>query len=91
MEPDSIRHHFKAQVPGYPGLMKRLVPYFDEQREIMLGLIPFDRGASIRILDLGCGPGLLAARLLSRPFRQRSVPVWRAWTSFLPKAAEKST
>lgn len=40
MEPDSIRHHFKAQVPDYPGLMKRLVPFFDEQREILLGLIP---------------------------------------------------
>ncbi|MCH8268667.1 MAG: class I SAM-dependent methyltransferase [Acidobacteria bacterium] len=65
MEPDSIRHHFKAQVSDYPGLMKRLVPFFDEQREILLGLIPFDREAPLRILDLGCGPGLLAARLLS--------------------------
>ena len=63
MEPDSIRHHFKAQVPDYPNLMKRLVPFFDEQREILLRLIPFDREAPLRILDLGCGPGLLAARL----------------------------
>ncbi len=62
MEPDSIRHHFKAQVPDYPSLMKRLVPFFDEQREILLGLIPFGREAPLRILDLGCGPGLLAAR-----------------------------
>ncbi len=65
MEADSIRNHFKAQVSDYPALMKRLVPFFDEQREIMLGLIPFGREAPLRVLDLGCGPGLLAARLLS--------------------------
>lgn len=65
METDSIRNHFKAQVSDYPALMKRLVPFFDEQREIMLGLIPFGREAPLRVLDLGCGPGLLAARLLS--------------------------
>lgn len=45
--------------------MKRIIPLFDEQREMMLRLIPFERTTPLRVLDLGCGPGLFAARLLA--------------------------
>jgi tRNA (cmo5U34)-methyltransferase len=65
METERIRDHFRVQVTDYPDLMKRLIPFYDEQREIMLGLVPFDRAVSIRVLDLGCGPGLMAAKILS--------------------------
>jgi SAM-dependent methyltransferase len=51
--------------------MKRLVPFYDEQREMILGLIPFERSEPLRVLDLGCGPGLLAERILAEFTRAR--------------------
>ena len=65
MDAQQVRNHFRVQVSDYPNLMKRLIPFYDEQREMMLRLIPFDRSHSLRVLDLGCGPGLMAAQTLS--------------------------
>ena len=65
MDAQQVRNHFRVQVSDYPNLMKRLIPFYDEQREMMLRLIPFDRSHSLRVLDLGCGPGLMAAQILS--------------------------
>ncbi len=65
MDSEAVREHFRVQVADYPDLMRRLVPFYDEQREIIVALIPFQRHQSIRVLDLGCGPGLLARRMLS--------------------------
>ena len=55
MHPDGVRQHFRAQVGDYEGLMQRIIPFLGQQREIMLGLIPFDRTTSFRVLDLDCG------------------------------------
>ena len=65
MDTEQIRDHFRVQASDYPRLMKRLIPFYDEQREMILSLVPFDREASIRVLDLGCGPGLMAGEILS--------------------------
>jgi tRNA (cmo5U34)-methyltransferase len=64
MNTESVREHFRVQVPDYPELMRRLIPFYDTQRDLMLALIPFDRSVPLRVLDLGCGPGLMAARIL---------------------------
>src|SRR6266542_3481800 len=64
METEQVRHHFRTQVPKYSELMQRLIPFYDEQRDIMLSLMPLNRDAQLRVLDLGCGPGMMAARIL---------------------------
>ena len=65
MKTQDVREHFRVQVPDYPGLMRRLIPLYDEQRALMRALIPFERDAALRVLDLGCGPGLMAADILA--------------------------
>lgn len=64
METEAVKKHFQIQVPDYPSLMQRLIPFYDAQRDLMLGLIPLGRNAPLRLLDLGCGPGLMAERVL---------------------------
>ena len=65
MDTERVRDHFRVQVSDYPSLMKRLIPFYDEQREMMLRLVPFEPNSPIRVLDLGCGVGLMAAHILS--------------------------
>lgn len=64
MRIEAIREHFRQQVEDYPNLMRRLIPYYDAQRDIICGLIPFESDCHFCVLDLGCGPGLLADRIL---------------------------
>ena len=65
MKTQDVRDHFRVQVPDYTGLMRKLIPFYDKQRDLMRALIPFDRNAGLRVLDLGCGPGLMAADILA--------------------------
>ena len=44
--------------------MQRLIPFYEVQRDVMLSLMPTDRLGSLQVLDLGCGPGLLARHIL---------------------------
>lgn len=65
MKTEQVREHFRLQVPSYSGLMQRLIPFYDLQRELILDLMPRNRTRPLRVLDLGCGPGLMAAGILA--------------------------
>ena len=68
MNTEEVRQHFQAQVSGYPDLMRRIIPFYDEQREMILRLIPFEQDRLFRLLDLGCGPwSLHHLKLSERP------------------------
>src|SRR2546425_747537 len=60
-----VREHFRAQVHEYAELMHRLIPFYETQSNIMLSLLPVERASPLRVLDLGCGPGLMAVRVLA--------------------------
>lgn len=64
METGNVKEHFAKQAGDYERLMTRLVPHYLEQHEVMLRLIPFARTDNITLLDLGCGPGVLAELVL---------------------------
>ena len=65
MERDNVKDHFRRQVHEYEDLMRRIVPDYDLQTQLIIELIPFDIDASIRVLDLGSGPGTLSEPLLA--------------------------
>jgi tRNA (cmo5U34)-methyltransferase len=60
---EQVQEHFRVQVPAYSALMQRLIPHYDLQQDVMVALITKDRDQPLRILDLGCGPGVMASRL----------------------------
>jgi len=64
MDTKSVCDHFRIQVADYPALMRRIIPGYDEQRDLIVRLIPFNHDQRLRVLDLGCGPGLLAEQIL---------------------------
>jgi tRNA (cmo5U34)-methyltransferase len=71
VDTEELRQHFRTQVSDYAGLMTRLIPFYDQQRDLIVRLIPSRRSATLRVLDLGCGPGLLSAAILREFSRAR--------------------
>jgi len=63
LKAEHVQEHFRGQAPAYPELMQRLIPYYDLQADVMVSLMPGDRTLPLSILDLGCGPGVMASRL----------------------------
>lgn len=62
----NIQEHFGGQVEIYENLMTRLVPHCREQHQIIRSLLPLDVGKNYKVLDLGCGNGLLSALILEQ-------------------------
>ena len=56
-----IRELFDKAAQNYDRARRQLVPCFDDFYGTVLDLIPCERDATSRILDLGAGTGLLAA------------------------------
>jgi tRNA (cmo5U34)-methyltransferase len=61
-----VRTAFDAAAPDYDRLRRQLIPCFDDFYAAVEEMLPYRRGATPRILDLGAGTGLLAERLLAR-------------------------
>ena len=59
----SVRVSFDRAAREYDRARRQLVPCFDDFYGVVLDLIPYERDAEIRVLDLGAGTGLLSALL----------------------------
>ncbi len=70
---DKVRRHFEEEAFHYDGLIPRIIPKYHEQNETIITLIPFDRSKVLKVLDLGCGTGILSYLVLSRFFKAQVV------------------
>ncbi len=69
-----VKDHFEGDAPGYDADILKFIPYYREQNQAMMDLIPFEGNARIRALDLGTGTGVLADFILRRyPFAEMTV------------------
>jgi tRNA (cmo5U34)-methyltransferase len=65
MDTGKVIEHFAKQADDYERLMTRLVPQYLEQSTIIESLLPTDDKA-YKVLDLGCGNGILSKIVLNR-------------------------
>ena len=65
MDLKRVRAHFDEAASAYDAQILRIVPWYREQGELILEVLPFDAGRSIRVLDLGCGTGALSYLMLA--------------------------
>lgn len=66
MMTEQIIGHFAGQANTYENLMERLVPQYKKQHEIINELLPENLDEQLRILDLGCGNGVLSELALKK-------------------------
>jgi tRNA (cmo5U34)-methyltransferase len=65
MTPDKVRRHFDNEAADYDEIIPRIIPKYHEQNEVIIKLIPFGRSDVLKVLDLGCGTGILSHLVLS--------------------------
>lgn len=65
MKEDQVKEHFARQADDYEKFMVRLVPQYREQHEIFQSLLPSE-DKEWKVLDLGCGNGVLSELVLDR-------------------------
>lgn len=66
MMTDWIKEHFEKQAHDYEAIMEKLVPQYKKQHEIIYDLLPDNTEKEIRVLDLGCGNGVLSKLVLGK-------------------------
>jgi len=66
MNNTNVQEHFAKQVCEYESLMTRLVPDYLKQHQIISKLLPKNKNKKYRVLDLGCGNGVLSEIVLKK-------------------------
>jgi len=65
MKQEQVQEHFAKQADDYEKLMVKLVPQYLEQHQIIYSLLP-EEDKNYRVLDLGCGNGMLSEVVLEK-------------------------
>jgi tRNA (cmo5U34)-methyltransferase len=66
MNLDNVKEHFEQDASDYDKDILNFIPFYWEQNQAVMDLIPFEGNARIRALDLGTGTGVLADLVLRR-------------------------
>lgn len=61
---DKIKQHFEEEAREFDRIIMTLIPQYPRMVEALLSAIPFDHSMPLRAIDLGCGTGTVAARVL---------------------------
>jgi tRNA (cmo5U34)-methyltransferase len=66
MNLELVKQHFEGDADTYESHILKFVPFYREQNEMMMEMLPFERTSGIKAVDLGAGPGVLSEMLLRR-------------------------
>jgi tRNA (cmo5U34)-methyltransferase len=88
MNSQRVKDHFEQDALTYDRHIVRFVPYYGEQNDVMMDLLPFEGTMRIRGLDLGAGTGVLAEGILRR-YPLAEVAVFDLADNMLEAARER--
>jgi tRNA (cmo5U34)-methyltransferase len=83
-----VKDHFEEDASEYDDTISHFVPYYREQNEVIMELLPFEGTARVRGLDLGAGTGVLAEGILRR-YPLAEVTVFDLAENMLAAARER--
>jgi len=61
---DTIREHFEQEASEFDRIIVTLIPDYLHMVDALVAALPFDKMSAIRVIDLGCGTGTVALRVL---------------------------
>jgi tRNA (cmo5U34)-methyltransferase len=61
---DHVKEHFEEEATEFDHIIVTLIPDYAHMVDALVVAMPFDRTAAIRVIDLGCGTGTVALRVL---------------------------
>jgi tRNA (cmo5U34)-methyltransferase len=64
MNTDNVRRHFEDEAKEFDRVILTLIPHYTTIVRVLVEAIPFERSAPLRVIDLGCGTGTVAAKVL---------------------------
>jgi tRNA (cmo5U34)-methyltransferase len=64
MNMDKIKNHFEGEAHEFDSIILALIPHYPTMVRALVQSIPFGRALPIRVIDLGCGTGMVAAKVL---------------------------
>ena len=62
---ERIRKHFEEEAKEYDGIIKNLIPYYNQMVVALVNAIPFSNQDEIDVIDLGCGTGSISKAVQS--------------------------
>lgn len=60
---EKVRNHFEGEAKEFDQIILKLIPFYEEMVEALIFSIPFPKGESIKVIDLGCGTGTIASKI----------------------------
>jgi tRNA (cmo5U34)-methyltransferase len=61
-----VKNHFDQEAEIFDGLIKTLIPHYQEMIEALSGVLPFHPIERVSVLDLGCGTGNVSLAIKNR-------------------------
>jgi tRNA (cmo5U34)-methyltransferase len=62
---DEIKQHFEEEAKDFDRIILTLIPDYQRMVDALVAAIPFASTAAVRVIDLGCGTGTVAQRILA--------------------------
>lgn len=59
-----VKEHFENEAREYDDIILKLIPHYPVMVQALVDAIPFERSTPIKVIDLGCGSGTIAAAVL---------------------------
>jgi tRNA (cmo5U34)-methyltransferase len=61
---DVVKQHFEQEAADFDRIIVELIPHYTDMVRALVAALPFDGNTQIQVLDLGCGTGTVAKRVL---------------------------
>jgi tRNA (cmo5U34)-methyltransferase len=60
---EKVKQHFEEEAQEFDATIRRLIPYYEQMIDAIVLALPFNQSEPIRVIDLGCGTGMIARRI----------------------------
>jgi tRNA (cmo5U34)-methyltransferase len=61
---NKVKDHFENEAHEFDSIILKLIPHYPSMVRALAAVLPFEKSAPLRIIDLGCGTGTVSAQIM---------------------------